>query len=297
MTSQYFKINLSQIIPDAILPCSVYFFFKGQHVEAIKKDKPVPSSFIAKSLLEENYFAYIAEEDKNSWQEWTISKRKLSFVEHFSELDENPELAARKAKYLQFASQNVRYKTESIKFTELQNNSATYLRNCVHNPILFPFFSYDFDENIFKHSARVSFLMILFISAHPALYGLKEAEKIIYSTIIHELKNNSTNTLNANAHQETFQFIETKKMIFPQNIIQLIEQHDSPYTGEKMDMGLRIFSMLNQFDHYYVNSTQNPSRKIRLEKTMEVVLSHANEFDPTVLEYFQTFISQIDYIV
>ena len=297
MVSNYIKININQLLPQETLPCSIYFFFKGQYIEALKKEKVIAINFITKSLIEENYFAYIKEEDKNSWQEWLNKTRRVSSLDLVTELDENPEIAIRKAKFLQFAATNIRSKTESMAQTEIFNMGLAALREKVHHPFLIPFFLLNFSDNILKHNSRVSFAIILFILTHPELLNIDDANDLIFSTIIHELTGDPASVTTPHAHQESMEFILKNKMIFKEQILTCLTAHDQIHKDDSSHMGLRIFSLINHFDHIYLNCTQSPSRKIKLEKSLEFLEAKEADFDSTVLTYFKNFIQKIDYIV
>lgn len=266
----------------------------------IKKNQTASVNFIAKSLLEENYFAYITHEDRNAWDEWAVKNRRISLLENFSELDENQELAARKAKYLQFAILNVRYKNESLAQKDLVNKAESLLRKSIHNPIMLPYFINNFDDSLLKHSARVTYLTILFIMAHPALVSLDNTQALIFSSIIHELKGDPATSFNPNSYENTIEVLQKNKMIFPESVVNIIQSHGELYKEKRKtssNIALEIFLLVNRFDHIYLTATQNPGRKIRLEKTLEILNGIAESFEGTVFEYFKDYIFHIDYIV
>ncbi|MBL6990247.1 MAG: hypothetical protein ISR65_10735 [Bacteriovoracaceae bacterium] len=297
----YFQIYLSFLIPDYESPCGIFIHYKGKFLQAVKKGEIIGLPFVAKMYEDGNYFCYIQETEKKQWVEWFRVNRfkyKVEFEKLFKPLNER---SVDKAKYISYALKKIDVTGALEKREEVVPAAQNIFREMVHDPLIDWFFTASFEKENKEHTARVTYLFILFREFFPELVEHSQFNSLILSSIIHELRGSPFSLENKVASVATLDYLTKKKIVLPSVIVQLIRQHDELADGsgnpsklkeDQIPEEVRVFSVLDHFDHYR-SCIGGVTNKVKIKSALDQLEKKVECFDPGVMIYFKKFVEGI----
>ena len=300
--SPYMEVNLAQLFPNSPAPCDIFIKFKGKLLPLVKHGGILSSNYLLKLRKAGMYHGHIEKLQGETWTKAQSLRGPICkwYKIYEEKLDRN--VSMRISQYVKFAQSKIRFVINEGIFRKVGELGQNQYKEFLKDPALNWYFQKEWDESNWQHSARVSYLTLLFLFFLKDLLKEQDKSDLITSIVVHELKGDPKNFLQESASANTLKYLLEKKVVFPSEVIRLIEMQDeladgsgvpNKLRGNQLPESIKIFMIVNFFDHCRLLDN-NPSSKQQKANALKKLLENKEKYDEAILGYFFKFMEAID---
>jgi hypothetical protein len=290
--------NVHWLLPEESCPCDIFLYFRGQYASAIPAGQVISFKLLEKLSKAHCQHVFIRRADEPRWETWAATRcPTLAPPPTTAAREDKLNYGNKRAELLSYVQKTALKKLAGdIALDEAFTKALLMLQKIVKLPTLDWYFQ-QFHEppELFQHGGRVAYALAVFLHLRKVVPD-DEVESICFSALIHELEGSLEANRKAVVSQQTLAALENKKHPVPREVTKWIELHDELFSGQgfpnnrkRADIPtvVRVFTLFNHFDAY--RALGHGTRRARLEKTKETMVSRQADYDPALWPLFWDF--------
>jgi hypothetical protein len=300
----YERVHLANLLPNIISPCELHLKFKGKFISLLKKGEAVELEFLHKMHSNDIFFALIKSDDKPLWDNWIEKRFPFSKALKWFQIQEDKDLMKQLATYKAYAFDKIKISADEIDDFDgyLKDSNKRYTR-IIKDINLRWYFSHHWTEQSFFQSAKVSYILLLFIDFLKEISKIEphqdKTKGILQFAIVHHTETEKSMTENEKEYERSFHYIKEKKIIVSQELGGFLKEHMDFYKNlnhksfdlAKFSPRYKAFSLVEEFEKNRDN-IHGGNRKERIEKSLAPLKSH-NRMDENLVSSFEKFLKRI----
>lgn len=303
-------VSLFELYVGAHSPCSVFIYYKKNYISILHENQLITPDIYHKLVHHFYGVGFIKKESALQWKAWQKKRYPQDHpIEVVSFENSCPQKTPEDTKtqkfrneFFKFAESKIQYQTDAPERQTGASEALVKLQDVVDNKILNWFFQSPLSTPLVHHSARVTYLCILFSEVYLGALPSKAKELLAISALIHELHGDPEVDDGTCISLKTLEILKEKKHPLPKEVIEVISQQDELYSGNGAPRKLkgsdilvvsRIFSIVNHYEHYRL---RNPggTRRVRHERAIDLMKKREADFDPKLFKLFQSFMNEVE---
>ena len=295
---------MGNLLPNVKSPCNLFLKFKGKVIPIIKEGQPVDIEFINRMESNDIFFALILKEDLKKWGVWLKNRFPFREAIDWFNIQDNQEVLKRIASYKSYAFDKIKtspdeYDNYDHFFMRINQKFSQYVKDIN----LRWYFSRYWTDESFYHSAKVSYLLFLFIDYCKSDLRIdirEDKEKyLIQFSIIHNLETEKSIKENDIASERTINFLKEKKIILHSFVGDFLKEHSGFYKKnnsnsfslDQLSFLYKSFYIVDLFEKKRAN-IHGGSGKDRIKKSFDDIKNNKLA-DTKIRKQFEKFLERL----
>ncbi|MBT3981033.1 MAG: hypothetical protein HOE90_06745 [Bacteriovoracaceae bacterium] len=296
------RYHFSLLTPDRVCPCSIYVYFRGKYIEAVKREGIVALELMAKMYHAQNYFFYVLEDEDDLFRHWIKARHSIEFLPMLEVNEKNKVVEFKTSNYIKAALASIHFSEENASTKRFLKSAHHKLKQVVCHPSLKWFFESEWEKETIEHTSRVAFMMLLYLEFQEVIAKTLNPFELIQACIIHHLDGELSSYREGETYHKTLSYLTSKNHIVSENVCKILggvnEFHNGsgkPKALKRDDLALenQLLSVVDYFDHFRKSNNQLTRSKALANTKVEMVSKKAL-FNPSMLKGFMMFLDLIE---